>query len=405
MGIDAPTATGVANWIDVDAPRVRGVARSLAHRFGAHRLVVRAAFGVLVLAGGVGIVAYAVVWLLTSDRIEASRQHPSIRNDIGVVLLVAAALSAATSLVPWLPSPMLWLVSLSVMGMAIAASSDADDQGDAALRGAPIRAGVGVVLVVAAVATALAGTQDLRGLWQGLLVMVALMTGLSIVIGPWLGRLSATAEHERLERIRAEERADIATHLHDSVLQTLTLIQNRASEPQVVAALAHQQERELRRWLYGSESVDPEAEASLRTVIERLAAEVEDQYLVAVESIVVGDHPLTVESIAIVGAAREAVVNAAKFSGSNMVSVFADVTDNEISVFIRDRGRGFDPDDVPPDRRGITESIIARVERVGGRVTIRSAPDRGTEVALAVRRSAGEGNEAQSPAQGVGDQP
>ncbi|MCP3857106.1 MAG: histidine kinase [Actinomycetia bacterium] len=390
MHVAEPSTTGVSGWLDGDARRIGGVARWLAHRLGTHRVVARTAFLVAALAGGAGIAAYGLAWMLTAVGEEPRRREPSTRNDVGVVFVVAAVVAAMTSVVPWLPTAMLWLVALAMMGVAIAATPDLDQQGDVALRAAPVRAGIGVVLMVTAAATALAGTQDLNGLWQALLVVIALVTGLSIVVGPWMGTLSAAAERERRERIRAEERADIAAHLHDSVLQTLTLIQNRANESQVVTALAHQQERELRRWLYGSELTDTGDQVTLRSAVERLAAEIEDQYLVAVESIVVGDHPLTPEVLAIVGAAREALVNAAKFSGSNVVSVFADVSDLEISVFVRDRGQGFDPNEVARDRRGISESIIGRIERLGGTASIRSQPGAGTEVTLSIGASAGD---------------
>ena len=195
--------------------------------------------------------------------------------------------------------------------------------------------------------------------------------------------MTATAEHERRQRIRAEERADLAAHLHDSVLQTLTLIRNRAAEPQVVAALSHQQERELRAWLFSTTTTAPHREqASLRAAIDAAAAGVEDAYLVAVETIAIGDHPCTPAAAALVAATREAMVNAAKFSTSTSVSVFVEVTSTEIGVYVRDRGVGFDPDSVPGDRRGIAESIVGRVRRVGGRAVIRSTPGVGTEVAL-----------------------
>lgn len=400
MGAAQRSATGVSGWLDDDTRRVGGVARHLAHRFGTHRAVARVAFCAVALAGGVGIVAYGLVWLLIAGRKQPQRREPTTRCDLGVACAAAATVAASTSLMPWLPSALLWLVVLAMMGAAIAAAPDLDRHHDVALRIAPVRAAAGAVLLVAAAATALAGTADLRVLWQGLLTAIALVIGLWIVVGPWLGKLAAAATHERFERIRAEERADIAAHLHDSVLQTLTLIQNRANESQVVAALAHQQERELRRWLYGSAFVESDDDRTLRSAIGRLAAEIEEQYLVAVESIVVGDAPMTSRATAILGAAREALINAAKFSGSNLISLFAEASDDEISVFVRDRGRGFVPEAVAQDRRGISESIVGRVERVGGAVTLRSRPGSGTEVALTVRTPHGGGTDRPVPDDG-----
>jgi signal transduction histidine kinase len=191
--------------------------------------------------------------------------------------------------------------------------------------------------------------------------------------------LSTALVSERRQRIRADERAVISSHLHDSVLQTLALIQKRSLDPSEVQALARRQERELRQWLYG----DREARAgTVRAALEDAAAEVEDLHRVAVECVVVGDRPLDPRSEATALAAREAMVNAAKFSGEHRLSVYAEVGADELEVFVRDRGVGFEQSEVAADRRGIAESIVARMERVGGTASIRSAPGEGTEVRL-----------------------
>jgi signal transduction histidine kinase len=179
----------------------------------------------------------------------------------------------------------------------------------------------------------------------------------------------------------------MAAHLHDSVLQTLTLIQNRSDEPEIAAALAHQQERQLRRWLYGGDSGSAAATPTLRAALELTAAEVEDQYLKIVECIVVGDTPMSPPLDALVGATREAIVNAAKFAQAPDVSVYAEVdqTDDRavtVRAFVRDRGVGFDPGNIPPDRHGIADSIHGRLERVGGAASVRSTIGHGTEVRL-----------------------
>ncbi|MFV0258964.1 MAG: ATP-binding protein [Acidimicrobiales bacterium] len=396
---DRGAPSEVAAWLGRDRPLALGVADRSARWAGARPIVVRVAYLTLALAGGVGVVLYGIVWLLTTGAPEPEPRARTVRADLGVAVMMAAVLAAVTAQGPQLPVVLLWLVGLASMALAItsdagagrAGSDRVGDGGDGAgpaLRRALGQSAIGLVLVVAAVATAMVGAGGMAVLAQTTVAMLALLVGATVVLMPWLGRLTATAEDERRQRIRAEERADLAAHLHDSVLQTLTLIQNRAAEPQVVAALSHQQERELRAWLYGADRAGPEPEAaSLRTAMEAEASEVEDQYLVAVETIIIGDHPCTPATTALVAAAREAMVNAAKFSTSTMVSVFVEVDASGIGIYIRDRGVGFDPASVPADRRGITQSIVARVERIGGVATVRSTPGSGTEVALTLPQS------------------
>jgi signal transduction histidine kinase len=183
---------------------------------------------------------------------------------------------------------------------------------------------------------------------------------------------------ERAERVRSQERAELAAHLHDSVLQTLALMQKRADDPREVAALARRQERELRAWLNGRR---PD-EASLAAALEAAAQEVEDDHGVPIDVVTVGDVPLGERSAALVAAAREALVNASKFAGPEPISLYAEVEGDRIEAFVRDRGPGFDPAAVPEDRRGVRESIVGRMERHGGRATVHAAPGQGTEVEL-----------------------
>ncbi|NNL97893.1 MAG: histidine kinase [Acidimicrobiia bacterium] len=191
--------------------------------------------------------------------------------------------------------------------------------------------------------------------------------------------------NERAERIRSEERAEVAAHLHDSVLQTLALIQKRSSEPAEVGSLARGQERELRNWLYGAANLNAD---TLAGALEEVCADIEDRQRVEVELVTVGDCPLDSHSGALVAATREAITNAAKFSGAKKVSVYGELGDSDISVFIRDRGTGFDPDSIPEDRQGVRESIIGRMRRHGGDAIIRTSPGGGTEVELTVTREA-----------------
>jgi signal transduction histidine kinase len=179
----------------------------------------------------------------------------------------------------------------------------------------------------------------------------------------------------------------VAAHLHDSVLQTLTLMQKRADDPREVASLARRQERELRDWLAGGGRSD-NGERSLASELRSAAEAIEDDHRVAIESIVVGDCVLDPRADAVLGAAREALLNAARHSGdSGPIRVYAEIDDAGIALFVRDRGSGFDPGSVPSDRRGVRESIVGRMERAGGRADIRSSPGGGTEVAIEIARS------------------
>ena len=178
----------------------------------------------------------------------------------------------------------------------------------------------------------------------------------------------------------------MAAHLHDSVLQTLAMVQKRADDPREVAALARRQERELRTWLSGRGAAAA-GERRLETALEAVAGDVEREHAVAVEVVAVGDAGLDERGEALVAAAREAIVNAAKFGEGSAVSVYAEVGEDRLAVFVRDRGPGFEPAAVPADRRGVRVSIVGRMERHGGRATIASSPGQGTEVELVLERS------------------
>ena len=195
-------------------------------------------------------------------------------------------------------------------------------------------------------------------------------------------RLARSLGSERAARIREQERAEVAAHLHDSVLQTLALIQKRSGEPQEVAALARRQERELRTWLHEGRAA-PEAD-TVAAALRQAAADVEELHGMPIEVVTVGDRPLDESLDALVLAAREAMTNAAKFSGSGRVDLYAEARDGHVEVFVRDRGVGFDTQAVPPDRRGLRDSIQGRMERHRGLARVRSRLGEGTEVELQV---------------------
>jgi signal transduction histidine kinase len=213
-----------------------------------------------------------------------------------------------------------------------------------------------------------------------LVVTIALM----LISAPfWLAMVRRLGT-ERVARARSEERSEVAAHLHDSVLQTLALIQKRSDDPEQVARLARRQERELREWLADDRPTRPDER--LADALRAAAAEIEDSHGTPIEAIVVGDTALDEKTGALVGAAREALTNAAKFaSDGGPVRLYAEIDDGDARVFIDDRGPGFDPDAIPNDRRGIRESIIGRMKRHGGRAEIRSEPGDGTEVKLSIK--------------------
>jgi signal transduction histidine kinase len=227
-------------------------------------------------------------------------------------------------------------------------------------------------------------------LWSGgtssnLLAPGAVAGALLLIGGPWVWRLAVERDVERTARIRSEERSDVAARVHDSVLQTLALIQKHAQEPRRVASLARRQERELRGWLYGDQPLGDDS-ASLCAALEAAAGDVEELHGVRVELASAGDCTVDASVSALVLAAREAMTNAAKFAGVDEIDVYAEVTDEAVGVFVRDRGAGFDRDAVPADRRGVVESIEGRMERAGGRATIVTSPGGGTEVELHLPR-------------------
>ncbi|MFI6445491.1 PspC domain-containing protein [Kitasatospora sp. NPDC050543] len=254
-------------------------------------------------------------------------------------------------------------------------------------RGAYTRVGAGVLLVAAGIIAFLALQGTGSTLASVLEASLAVLAGVLVLVGPYALRMWQDLGAERTARIRAQERAEIAAHVHDSVLHTLTLIQRRAEDPKEVLRLARAQERELRLWLYRPEAA---AEAAPDTMAERLrevVAEVEDRHGVPVELVCVGDCPMDERIAAQMQAAREAMVNAAKYGGGGPVQVYAEVEGRVVSVFVRDHGPGFDPETVPEDRMGVRESIIGRMKRNGGTARVRPAPDGGTEVELEMERA------------------
>jgi signal transduction histidine kinase len=242
-----------------------------------------------------------------------------------------------------------------------------------------LRTLAGVALLVGAMSLAIFQS-DVRGaLGTAVATLVLSAIGVTLVLGPWLLRTNRALRFERAERVRTQERADVAAHLHDSVLQTLALIQRQSADPHAVAQLARTQERELRRWLFDPADRDG---VLLGTALKDVTAEVEDAHGVPVELVIVGDSPVGERFGPLVAATREALVNAAAHSGAGRIDVYAEVSPDGVEIFVRDRGAGFDPEAVPADRMGVRGSIVDRMVRHGGSAVVRSQPGDGTEVRL-----------------------
>ena len=218
---------------------------------------------------------------------------------------------------------------------------------------------------------------------SAVIVGVLGVVALGIVIGPWVWHLASELSDERSERVRTQDRADVAAHLHDSVLQTLALIQKNAGDGATVARLARSQERDLRAWLYAGESTD---DSTVASALRGVAAEVEDTHGITVDVVAVGDCDLDEPLRPVVAATRESLTNAAKHAGVPRVDVYAEITSGAVDVFVRDRGVGFDPGDVPDDRFGVRHSIVDRMQRHGGTGEVRSNHGEGTEVHLHLPR-------------------
>lgn len=373
--------------LDDEAPILGGVASRLSGRFGAGAGVIRLALAIVTMAGGVGVAVYAIVWLLLYQRTEPPARTETARHNLGIMALATAAVALILNWFPSLPSTLIWAVHLTSFGLVISAPRTVSAGPSPGRGGTVARVIAGVVFVGIGWGSLVAGTADVAVLWRAVPAAAVMVAGLIVVLWPWLNRLIRTAELERSERIRAEERSAVAAHLHDSVLQTLTLIQNRASEPHLVASLAHQQERELRRWLYGHRDLPAQTE-TLRSALEDIAADIERQYLIVIECIVVGDMVMDPPAHAAIAATREALINAGKFAGTPLVSLYAEVNRTEVEIYVRDRGQGFEPALVPSDRRGLRDSVEGRIHRIGGTVTVRSSVGSGTEIHLRIPRSA-----------------
>ena len=387
-----------------------GVAAGLANRTGFDVTTIRLALVILtVVSSGLCAAAYIVTWLVVpsegSDHSIGSKalsDRRGIALSIGVMSALVVALIIASALNAG------WITNLAVPLVVCAGglvliwrnapdaelqylSKFSDPVGMAG--GGPrsrwfVRVLVGFVLLGIGLFMLLSGHERLA-LLRPIGGIIFVVLGFAMTLGPWWLRIAKSLVDERQARIRAEERAEMASRVHDSVLQTLALIQRRSADPHQVTQLARAQERELRAWLFdGRAPGSTEGQAvTVADGVRLIQQEVEAQHGMSVDAVTVGDCELDDDLRGLLAAAREATVNAAKWSRADVVSLFAEVEPESVSLYVRDRGRGFDPEAVPDDRKGLAESIHARMARRGGTATVRSALGEGTEVSLSMPRA------------------
>lgn len=410
MTTAAPDAPGAGHaggstrraYRPVDERVLAGVSAGLAEHLGLPVLWVRVGFVVGTFVHGAGLLAYLLLWWFLPLKAPvdtpglASARRRGLRSGSGGPARLEVVQSAAIVAIGmgvlglmsldggWLQGWMLPLL-LVVTGVAVVWRLFDDRTWNSWLRqtegpASLLRLAVGVTLIGLGAVYVLTVNRGWSAALDFGAALAIAVVGVGLILGPWILGLWTDLGEERRERIRSQERADVAAHLHDSVLQTLALLQKNADDPATVATLARRQERELRDWLYGRQDDTATFAAALRD----LAAEVESNHRVPVEVVTVGDVAVDDSLRALLAATVEAVVNAAKHSGADRVDVYAERVGGEterIEVFVRDRGAGFDPDAIPEDRLGVRGSIIGRVERHGGTARVRSSGD-GTEVAL-----------------------
>lgn len=380
-----------------------GVAAGIADHLGISVLRVRVAFMVLLGLSGLGLLLYAAFWAVVPlrpgdtavpRRRDVAQLLPFVGIGLGVLLIqvmvfdsVGAAGTAG------------WLVAIIAVGAGVIWHQSAPERrrrwGDtmpvpwlgAVVEESDRRAfvlrfiggGVLVAVGIIGVAAVYSPAQNFDAVINGVIFALVGLAGVGVVAAPVLWRTYSQLRSEREGRIREQERAELAAMVHDQVLHTLALIQRNAGDVKTVQRLARGQERSLRNWLYKPTASPNER---LAAALEQAAAEVEDTFAITVEAVVVGDRENDERVGALVAAAREALVNAARHAGVQTVSLYAEVEPDQVSVFVRDRGAGFDPDTVEDHRHGVRGSIIGRMKRHGGRAEIRSGPGEGTEVRL-----------------------
>jgi signal transduction histidine kinase/phage shock protein PspC (stress-responsive transcriptional regulator) len=396
-----------------------GVCTGVAAALGVPVAALRAVVGLLAL-GSLPAVAllYALAWVFLppapdpdagADGAPAGEaagftiggRPADLVDAVAVLAVVAGAVLLLGQFTAWLPGQVVAPAVLATVGAGVAwgwggrgRTAGPGTAGDRRERIRPLFVAIGVSLVLLGGLATLAAVGDLNSIGRSAAGAAVLLAGFGLLLGPGMTRLARNLTDERRQRIRSEERSEMAAHLHDGVLQTLALIQKRAADDKEVRSLARRQERELRSWLYGGTpgsgvvaGPNGAGGGSVAAFLRRELDDVEDRYGVRLDTVLVGDAPLDDAGRALVAAGREAALNAARHAGVDTIDVYLEVEPDRLSLFVRDRGRGFDPAAVPPDRRGVADSIVARVRRHGGTAEVRSAPGEGAEIELSVPRA------------------
>jgi len=365
-----------------------GVAGGVADTLRVHDTFVRAAFVSLSMIWGLGFFLYIIFWLVSFDDVD-DREVEMVDGQQGIGLGMAfLGFLLLLRVFGWWPDDALvWIVTAISFGVAALTDRSLPSPLTSLLdpgveQPGRVRILIGVSLLVGGLAFMASTIGPVAELGAVLLAVALTGLGLLVAFGPWVRRLAQDLGHERRERIRQEERAEMAAHLHDSVLQTLALIQ-RSDDPVRMGLLARHQEGELRDWLYGNMPLDGVDLVS--TALRGIASKVEQDHQVPVDVVTVGDITLDESLRPLLGAANEAMVNAAKHSGADRVSAYMEVDDETLEIFVTDQGKGFDPANVGSDRKGIENSIIARAEKAGAKVSIESEPGEGTEVLIRMK--------------------
>ena len=373
---------------------IAGICGGLSASTGIAVVYIRAAFLVLGLVWGLGIVLYVAGWAATIDLPtveesgEASATPADRQTHLGAGMVLLAALILVRAIGIWPGDGVLWPAAAIVFGSAFLLDqrgidsrdflTSLVDPGDNSMRRRSI---VGVVLLVAGLG--IFGSSAVPQIGTTLLAVLITGVGLSVLFGPWIWRLANDLGAERSERVRQEERAEIAAHLHDSVLQTLALIQ-RTEDPKRMLTLARQQERELRRWLY--DRAPDAGTGSLSVLLQSTVDRIEADFDIPIDLVVAGGEVEEDLVIPLVAATGEALANAAKHSGAAKVSVYVEVSPAAVDIWVADQGKGFVVGEVNGDRRGISDSIVGRLRRHGGSAVVSSEVGEGTEVHLHIER-------------------